>query len=71
MRCNPRQVTTDDMDAVLLSRGFTRRAGKGDHRADVHPNLSYPVMVDPNKPHLKRYIVLAALEAIDELQEET
>jgi hypothetical protein len=29
-----------------------------------------PVVVDPNRPHLKRYVVLNALAAIDELEDE-
>ena len=70
IRRNPKQVTPEDMDAALLGLGFTCRPGKGDHRAYLHPDLPYPVMIDPHRPHLKRYIVLRALEAIDELQEE-
>lgn len=70
MRRNPKQVTPEDMDAALLGLGFTCRPGKGDHRVYLHPDLPYPLTVDPHRPHLKRYIVVAALEAIDELQEE-
>ncbi|MDQ6672889.1 MAG: hypothetical protein M3069_19460 [Chloroflexota bacterium] len=44
--------------------------GKGDHRVYTHPSLSHPVVVDPNRPHLKRYVVLNALAAIDELEDE-
>lgn len=71
MRRNPKQVTAEEMDATLRGLGFSCRSGKGDHRVYLHPNLEYPVVVDPHRPHLKRYTVLAALEAIDELQEET
>jgi predicted RNA binding protein YcfA (HicA-like mRNA interferase family) len=71
MRRNPKQVTADEMDAALLSLGFKRGPGKGDHRHYYHPDLGYPVVIDPARPHLKRYIVLQALEAIDELQEES
>ena len=35
----------------------------------IHMDLTYPVVVDPNRPHLKRYIVMEALKAIDELEE--
>jgi len=70
MRRNPRQVTADELDAALTGLGFTRRPGKGDHRVYLHADLSYPVIVDPTRPHLKRYVVLSALAAIDELQEE-
>jgi predicted RNA binding protein YcfA (HicA-like mRNA interferase family) len=58
------------LDAAFIGLGFTCRAGKGDHRVYTHPNLSHPVVVDPSKPHLKRYVVLTALAAIDELQDE-
>jgi predicted RNA binding protein YcfA (HicA-like mRNA interferase family) len=71
MRRNPRQVTADEMDAALQGLGFTCRSGKGDHRVYLHPKLDYPVVIDVHRPQLKRYIVLQALEAIDELQEET
>ena len=71
MRRNPRQVTADEMDAALIGLGFSCRSGKGDHRVYMHPKLPYPVVIDPHRPHLKRYTVAAALEAIDELQEET
>jgi len=70
MRRTPRQVTPEELDAALTGLGFTRRSGKGDHRVYTHPDLSYPVVVDPNRPHLKRYVVLNALAAIDELQED-
>ena len=71
MQRNPRQVTADEMDAALQGLGFACRSGKGDHRVYWHPNLQYPVVIDPHRPHLKRYTVLLAVEAIDELQEET
>jgi predicted RNA binding protein YcfA (HicA-like mRNA interferase family) len=70
MRRNPRQVTAEELHAALTGLGFTCRSGKGDHRVYVHADLTYPVIVDPNKPHLKRYIVLNALKAIDDLEEE-
>jgi len=69
MRRNPRQVTADELDTVLTGLGFNCRSGRGDHRVYTHPNLSHPVVVDPHRPHLKRYVVLAALEAIDEVQD--
>jgi predicted RNA binding protein YcfA (HicA-like mRNA interferase family) len=70
MRRNPRQVTAEELDAALTGLGFTCRSGKGDHRVYTHPNLSHPVVVDPNRPHLKRYVVLNAIAAIDELENE-
>lgn len=70
MRRNPRHVTPDDMDSALVSLGFWRRAGRGDHRVYLHAELPYPVVIDPHFPHLKRYQVEAALHAIDELPED-
>ena len=71
MRRNPRQVTADEMDAALQSLGFSCRSGKGDHRVYLHPKLAYPVVIDVHRPQLKRYIVLQAIQAIDELLEES
>jgi predicted RNA binding protein YcfA (HicA-like mRNA interferase family) len=70
MRRNPRQVTADELDVVLIGLGFSCRSGRGDHRVYSHPGLTHPVVVDPHRPHLKRYVVLIALEAIDELQDQ-
>jgi hypothetical protein len=70
MRRNPRQVTADELDAALTGRGFTCRSGKGDQRVYLHADLTYPVVVDPHRPHLKRYTVLNALKAIDDLDED-
>ena len=70
MRRNPKEVTADELDAALTGLGFRCRSGKGDHRVYMHPDLSHPVVVDPNRPHLKRYVVMNALAAIDELQDE-
>jgi predicted RNA binding protein YcfA (HicA-like mRNA interferase family) len=56
MRRNPKTVTADDLEAVLFGLGFVRRSGKSDHRLYTHPELSHPLVVDPNRPHLKRYV---------------
>jgi hypothetical protein len=54
------------MDALLTDAGFRRRFGKGDHWVYTHPQLPYPLTIDPKNPLLSAY-VSRAIRAIEEV----
>lgn len=71
MRRSMRSVDPDEADSILRAMGFTRRAGKGDHRVYSHPDLPWNLVIDPRRPLLPAYVrqIIRAIEAIEEVQE--
>ena len=59
-------VSPDELDSILLAVGFTRAAGKGDHRHYRHADLTFTLVIDPRRLLLAAYLK-AALTAIDEV----
>lgn len=66
LRKRRRSVRPQEMDALLTDAGFRRRHGKGDHWVYTHPDLPYPLTIDPANPLLPAY-VSKAIRAIEEV----
>lgn len=61
-----RSVRPQEMDSLLIDAGFQRRYGKGDHWVYSHPELPYPLTIDPRTPLLPAY-VSKAIRAMEEV----
>ena len=66
LRKRRRNVRPDQLHALLIAAGFTRRHGKGDHWVYSHPLLTERLTVDPRNPLLPAY-VSRAIRAIEEV----
>ena len=68
-RNNPKNVTFVELMSILESEGFDIRDGKGSHCIATYPGRAGGLTIARRNP-VKRYIVLLALEAIDEVRSE-
>lgn len=70
MKNNPKDVPFEQIDALLMYYGCTRRqASKGSsHYFYTHPAVPYPVNIPRHKP-VKAIYIKQALEMIDQIRE--
>jgi predicted RNA binding protein YcfA (HicA-like mRNA interferase family) len=66
---NPRNVSSEELVAILTALGFDCRGGKGSHRCYRHPNLPGVLLTVPMQTPLRRVYVLQSLNAIHRLRE--
>lgn len=67
-RENPKNVRPEQLEKILLSIGFEKRAGKGSHAVYKMPG-NRPLTVPYRRPFLLPVYVKAALKLIDEILE--
>jgi len=65
IRSNPKDVRPQDLEAALLSLGFTKRSGKGDHRYYTRPGET-PISIDFGRRRVLEVYVKKILELFDE-----
>ncbi len=66
IRSNPKTVSMDDLDALLLDYGFDCR--KGNH--SIYSRGRHRISVPPNRPHVKEIYVKHVLLILAEIDEE-
>lgn len=68
IRQNPKHVSKDDLEQVLLDYGFLRREGKGSHTVYQHPDEDTPIVVAAHAKHVPTYneLIEAFCQPIDD-----
>lgn len=66
LKTRRRSTRPAELHRFLVDAGFERRMGKGDHWVYSHPELAYPLTIDPRNPLLPAY-VSKALRAVKEV----
>lgn len=69
LKLRRRSVRPSEIHSLLLEVGFSRRMGKGDHWVYTHPELPYPLTIDPRNPILPAY-VSSAIRLIESVLDE-
>ncbi len=64
------EVRFEDLDALLRSYGFERRQPRGGSSHYVYRRGRWHLSVPTHRPHLKQYVVLDALAALEEIDAE-
>jgi len=67
---NPRHVRFEELDALLRDWGFTRRQRSRGSSHYVYRLKRWHLSVPVHRPHLRRYVVLEALELIRQIEAE-
>jgi hypothetical protein len=71
IRNNPKSVSFQDLDKMLISFGFQRRQPKSGSSHYIYTRGPHSLTVPFKRPHVKEYYVKAALSLIDQaLQDE-
>jgi predicted RNA binding protein YcfA (HicA-like mRNA interferase family) len=70
IRQNPKHVSKDELDQVLVDYGFINREGKGSHTVYQHPGEETPIVVAVHGKHVPAYIVKQVLAAIDRIDQQ-
>lgn len=67
IRNNPKTVTFEDLDKVLVQLGFVCRQPKSGSSHYVYTYVSFRLTVPYKRPHVKEFYVKQALEFIDQI----
>jgi predicted RNA binding protein YcfA (HicA-like mRNA interferase family) len=69
IRQNPKHVSKDELERLLVNWGFVQRGGKGSHTVYQHRDEETPIVVAAHGKHVPTYIVRQVLNAIDRIIE--
>jgi hypothetical protein len=68
IRNNPKQVSIEDLERILLEYGFVKRTARSHH--NFYSRGAYIISVPVHRPHVKEVYVRHALAILEQLDEE-